>query len=532
MKYAPPYDATTEDQSYVDGNPATGTEGSVVPAAAIENPQREIVNVIDYSDIIPASGDNTQLTQAVRSQWLNFAVDTGSVNQLSITLDPALGTYKQGLPLHVLAANSNTGATYLNVNGLGPRTIRRANGADLVAGDISAGGIITVVDDGTYFQLQNYLGGGPSTVNTYYTNVPYAEDSALPAAPNTLIASFSDLWHNPPQAGDLILVKVANTNNGAVQLQITAPWAGTVALKRNDGAALEAVDLTAGEVILLEYHTTYWQMMRLVRSQVYWRLSADLTLYVRTDATGGTDVGKDGSVNDANHAFYTVQGAINFVQQSMGIAGRNVTIQLGMAGTYTGGITVNYLNTGLITIMGDDAGRATYILGNNAGQAVISVNGSNLFVRGVTLYNNTSNWPTVMTGVCDLNLFNVRFSGVVADINQESYDLQVVSGRVRIQSVIEFMRSGKTAIMVQQGGRCVVTPGTLVYVDNKTFVAFVRATEASYLGIDSASVGMSGTATGYRFVASLNSVINTLGGGPNYFPGSIAGLVDSSSVYA
>lgn len=64
MKYTPPIGGAPTDP-YVDGNPGTGTEGSAVPAAAIEDPQREIDHVITTAGLMPDHGDTTQLAQAM-----------------------------------------------------------------------------------------------------------------------------------------------------------------------------------------------------------------------------------------------------------------------------------------------------------------------------------------------------------------------------------------------------------------------------------------------------------------------------------
>ena len=50
MQYNGPFDQPTNpNASYVNGNPATGTQGSIPPAASIEFDQREIVNVIQVA---------------------------------------------------------------------------------------------------------------------------------------------------------------------------------------------------------------------------------------------------------------------------------------------------------------------------------------------------------------------------------------------------------------------------------------------------------------------------------------------------
>ncbi|WP_298032258.1 hypothetical protein [uncultured Desulfovibrio sp.] len=67
MKYAPPIgmEAQGEDAHYVDGNPELGILGSPVPAAAVEQGQREILEVIKQAGLTPSSEDLTQLFQAI-----------------------------------------------------------------------------------------------------------------------------------------------------------------------------------------------------------------------------------------------------------------------------------------------------------------------------------------------------------------------------------------------------------------------------------------------------------------------------------
>lgn len=65
MKYVPPIGASDENESYSDGNPSGGVEGSAVSAAAVEHVMREVVNVIDQAGLDPDEDDLTQLYQAI-----------------------------------------------------------------------------------------------------------------------------------------------------------------------------------------------------------------------------------------------------------------------------------------------------------------------------------------------------------------------------------------------------------------------------------------------------------------------------------
>jgi hypothetical protein len=140
LKYNVPYgkadEVTWGDTPYVNGNPSTGTAGSIPPAASIEYPQREIVNLIKDAGIVASNSDLQQLARAVQSGMLMYGVDTGSANTYSVNLTPALAQYYDGLSVWVIPANSNTGPSTININGVGIRSIVHRGGGALVAGDM------------------------------------------------------------------------------------------------------------------------------------------------------------------------------------------------------------------------------------------------------------------------------------------------------------------------------------------------------------------------------------------------------------
>ena len=67
MKYAPPIgqEAQGEEAHYIDGNPELGILGSPVPAAAIEQGQRELLHVIKQAGLTPDEATLTQLYEAI-----------------------------------------------------------------------------------------------------------------------------------------------------------------------------------------------------------------------------------------------------------------------------------------------------------------------------------------------------------------------------------------------------------------------------------------------------------------------------------
>src|SRR5580765_4043931 len=101
MKYNQPYGISDPNGAYINGNPSTGTMGSIPPAASIEFPQRELVNMIVAAGLTPDNAVLNQLAQAIQSCYVNFGIDQGTVNNLQITLQP-VPTLRHGLVARVL----------------------------------------------------------------------------------------------------------------------------------------------------------------------------------------------------------------------------------------------------------------------------------------------------------------------------------------------------------------------------------------------------------------------------------------------
>lgn len=96
----------------------------------------------------------------VQQNTFTFAVATGTANAVVVALTPAPLSYGQGLSFKFRAADTNSGATTIAVNGQAPVAIQKLSGTsfvDLAAGDIVNGAIYQVISNGVTYQL---LGGG------------------------------------------------------------------------------------------------------------------------------------------------------------------------------------------------------------------------------------------------------------------------------------------------------------------------------------------------------------------------------------
>ena len=140
----------------------------------------------------------SQLVGVVNSlnSFANYFVDTGLVNALAVAIpSPLTGTLTAGFTLQVLVAVTNTGASALTLSGgivAGSVPIKTQSLAALSAGLLQAGSVVTLVYDGTEFQLQ---GTAPSN-------------------------AFTNLSVGPPAASLVALTITSSTNSYAIRINM------------------------------------------------------------------------------------------------------------------------------------------------------------------------------------------------------------------------------------------------------------------------------------------------------------------------
>jgi len=82
---------------------------------------------------------------------IKYATASGT-NTYTVTIS-GITDYTEGLSVKIKFTNANTGASTLNINGLGTKEIRKSNGNPLSSGNIKAGQICHLVYTGSVFQL-------------------------------------------------------------------------------------------------------------------------------------------------------------------------------------------------------------------------------------------------------------------------------------------------------------------------------------------------------------------------------------------
>lgn len=113
-------------------------------AADLNGFKNENNNLINSADITPNTGDNFQTTQAVAAYAGagDAYNDTGAANAYVLTPignRKSPGDYIDELRVRFVPLNSNTGASTINLDGIGVKSIKTESGDDLISGSIVNG---------------------------------------------------------------------------------------------------------------------------------------------------------------------------------------------------------------------------------------------------------------------------------------------------------------------------------------------------------------------------------------------------------
>lgn len=129
----------------------------------------------------------------VNAQLLTLygGVDTGSANAYVLTFTAQFSAYADGIIIYWIPANTNTGPSTINVNGLGAVAIVNQDGSVLRPGQIIANNVIGILYKGTGFILLNVnaVGLTPS-VNTKNANYTFAISDAY----NIVLHTDASVW--------------------------------------------------------------------------------------------------------------------------------------------------------------------------------------------------------------------------------------------------------------------------------------------------------------------------------------------------
>lgn len=134
----------------VRGEDGDGGTGKVHSSGAVVEDIWEAETWNDAITLLMATHE--QVSGRIKNETF-YAADAGANDTYAITMTPAPAAYVTGMIVNFKANTVNTGAATLNVNSLGAKTIKKWYNQDLADGDIAAGQFVSLIYDGTNFQL-------------------------------------------------------------------------------------------------------------------------------------------------------------------------------------------------------------------------------------------------------------------------------------------------------------------------------------------------------------------------------------------
>jgi hypothetical protein len=252
-------------------------------------------------------------------------------------------------------------------------------------------------------------------------------------------------------------------------------------------------------------------------------LGANRTYYVRTD---GSDA--NGGLGDsAGGAFLTIQKAVDTVA-TLDINGWMVTIQV-RDGTYTGAVTlknaVGFAAAGNLVIQGNNATPDNVFVNVTGSVALLSSGLSVVWdVKDLKLASSSSHGLFATQGGV------IRYGNLNFGACGGAHILAGDGGRVTALSNYKISGGATQHIRGSAGGvaRCQLVTITLTGTP-----AFSSAfAQADFNGSVAGNAStFSGSATGPRYSATKNGVVDSNGGGASYFPGDTSGSTATGGEY-
>ncbi len=247
------------------------------------------------------------------------------------------------------------------------------------------------------------------------------------------------------------------------------------------------------------------------------RLSANTTFYV---SPSGNDTSGNGTVGSP---WLTPQKALDTIQQKYDLNGFTVTIQHA-DGTYSAGASLFGTVVGAkgpdsILLNGNAGTPANVVLGGiGAGQGA-GLTVQNMKLQGTNYCLSASSGGHINAG-----------AGIVYGPTTVAHISAWDGGRVFLNGNYSIVGGASCHMRVYTGEVSNAATITVTLTGTPTFGSFASVTTLGVINLGSA-VTYSGAATGQRYYADANAIINTAGGGASKFPGSTAGSTATGGQY-
>jgi hypothetical protein len=466
--------------------------------------------------------------QVQQGTYIYAGTDTGAANAYVITFaagQPIPAAYTTGMVVKFAALHANTGASTVNVNGLGVVSIYRASGVAVASGDIVSGQILELTYDGTHFQMTNYLGSGANTNTSTVVDIPYIADSGTQ---NAIVATYSPAITSLTD-GLYLAVKLANTITGAATMNVNGLGAKAVVL--GDGTNPPYNVFVSGMDLLVAYSTAMgaFQISNTSAGMFYRRPTSNYNIYVNTST--GSDSLYDGTSatvgSGTSGPFKTISHAL-VVAYTYAPSQYTITIQVA-PGTYTETVATPYA-----------AGPNVVISGSGVNSTIVTGPGNSTFVCQGPNTLTVANLGVTNTGNTNNSCFVAQQGGVLTTNNTQSGSqpgavFVGANGGTVFPGNHNINGNSNTIFQAQYGGYVVVNNSTFTILGPISInAAFASAFGAGVVQINNVTPPVfvnTSYVNGPKFVAGVNGIVATNGLGINFFPGSVAGSTNNGGQY-
>ncbi len=167
--------------------------------------------------------------ESIQSGILIYAVASGSNNNFFLNISPPINFYQPGMVFNFLSNQTITGSTTLNINNLGAKPITKSVNMPLAGCEIQNNQAVTVVFDGTNFQMTSALalfGPPPTTSNAGPDQLNVTANTTVNLAAN-IPSNGTGVWNLISGAGGTIASPSSPTSTftGQPLTTYTLVWA-------------------------------------------------------------------------------------------------------------------------------------------------------------------------------------------------------------------------------------------------------------------------------------------------------------------
>lgn len=320
-------------------------------------------------------------------------------------------------------------------------------------------------------------------------------------------------------AGNIVVAKAGISNQGTST--ITVDSVSNIPIKVPCGSGLRDTvlgDIILNQMLVLVSDGTNLQLLGTASGRK--QLSATTNYYVATTGSDSTGSGTSGS------PWATLQHAYNYIAANIDIAGQACNVNMA-DGSYGAGVQASVPTVGgFINFIGNTGTPTNCNIASTSGDC-FSAGGAGVqfSISGFSMSTSGSGRNCVTTGQnATINIVgNCNFGAVVSS----GYHISIAGGgQLVIASNYSISGGGLAHYNVEQG-EIFLNSLTVSITGTPTFTSAFAQT-SSLGSINAQNITYSGSVTGQRYLIGANGVINTAGGGANYFPGTIAGSSGSN----